>query len=469
MADPAAAAAAALAGLNNAQIQAVGQLMQFIQNPAGGARGAARLPTPKSIPCSNYVIGQDYNVWSLHFKDNVRAVYSITAEDDRLGGLCLQWISTKLDPGPARAVYDNLPEDSKATWELLNAALAKAFTDDKERLDFLGRMNAHQRTPGMSLRTYKDQLLQKMDNYQSGLRAIPAEFERVAVQRFREGLNNKLLSANIMMNCIGDKATIEHAFTLATNWENTMSHLGATPEDPSGTAVIAGLLGVPSVSAATPVVAGLAMNNMSRQPDEARWDAVNTKLKEHELKIATLTDGQEHIKTSITEGFKEMRQEMAALRRDVTQPRQQPYYNSQLQRPAYQARPQQNFQYQQQYRIRPGNPATVPGITPNSRYVNNNIPSSATYTRPSNQHPEPHIGAASAQPEGTQNQAQPVPAFSNPMVDNHTMAAFNLGHGWQPMVDEIGRDGYNHFPQGEYCYTGGFRQPADHNGGDPLA
>ena len=89
-------------------------------------------------------------------------------------------------------------------------------------------MDAHQRMPGMSLRTYKDGLLQKMNKYQSGLAAVPAEYQRVAVQRFREGLNNKLLSANIMMNCIGEKEKLEDAFNLATNWENTMSHLGSS-------------------------------------------------------------------------------------------------------------------------------------------------------------------------------------------------------------------------------------------------
>ena len=350
MADPAAAAAAAaaaLGGLNNAQIQAVGRLMQFVQNPGRG--GGDRLPTPKSIPCANYTIGQDYNVWSTHFRDNVRAVYSIGSDDPRLDGLCLQWVSTKLDPGATRAVYENLANDDKATWTLLNAALTKAFTDDKERLDFLSRMNAHQRTPGMSLRTYKDTLLAKMEKYQSGLRAVPAEFERTAVQRFREGLNNKIMAANIMMNCVNENATLENAFNIATNFENTLNHLGATSEDPSGASVIAGLLGIPTgrTANATPAVAGLAMNTMSRQADDARWDAVNTKLKEHDLKIATLTDGQEHLKTSIDEGFKALRQDMSALRQDISHSRQpQSYQYNQQYRPRQLYQPQRpNYQY----------------------------------------------------------------------------------------------------------------------------
>ena len=40
----------------------------------------------------------------------------------------------------------------------------------------------------------------------------------------------------------------------------------------------------------------------------------------------------------------------------------------------------------------------------------------------------------------------------DPMVDTQTMAAFDMGHGWQPFVGDIGADGYNHNPHGEYSY-----------------
>ena len=42
--------------------------------------------------------------------------------------------------------------------------------------------------------------------------------------------------------------------------------------------------------------------------------------------------------------------------------------------------------------------------------------------------------------------------FTNPMVDTQAMAAFDMGHGWQPCVDEIGNDGYNHNPQVDYTF-----------------
>ena len=193
----------------------------------------------------------------------------------------------------------------------------------------------------MSLRTYKDSLLQKMRRYQSDLKDVPREFERVAVQRFREGLDNTLMKANILMNCTGDNETLDKAFQLATNWENTMSHLTKT-DDTSGTiSTMAGLLGIPTPT--TPTMAGLA--NGHRQSDDAQWEAVNTKLKEHDLKIASLTDGQNQIRSSIIEGFKEMSNGMESLRNDLTHNRpnwqqgqrsyqtRQPYQTPQCGRP----------------------------------------------------------------------------------------------------------------------------------------
>ena len=69
---------------------------------------------------------------------------------------------------------------------------------------------------------------------------------------------------------------------------------------------------------------------------------------------------------------------------------------------------------------------------------------------PPPQQPPPQTSALpSAQQAAALNMLQ---GFTNPMVDTQAMAAFDLGHGWQPCVDEIGNDGYNHNPQGDYVY-----------------
>ena len=142
------------------------------------------------------------------------------------------------------------------------------------------------------------------------------------------------------------------------------------------------------------------------------------------------------------------------------------------------------------YPIHPGNPATVQGLTNGAGYINNQIPrqqpgqqmvaaaltevpksdaaataaplqptTEAKYTLPTNTQQNTATAAT-----GTANQAEPtmttpqaaavnmMQSFTNPMVDTQTMAAFDMGHGWQPFVGDIGADGYNHNPQGEYPY-----------------
>ena len=160
---------ATLAALTDAQRTALGDLAASMGLGAANQRAAAAanaLPQIKIIPCPNYTVGGDFDLWVVHFMDNVRAVYNLPSGDVRLADQYKHWLSTKLEPGPARAAYENLPPTTKDDWSLLKAALSDAFTDDKEKLDFLSRLDAHQRTPGMSLRHYKDTLLQKMEKYQ---------------------------------------------------------------------------------------------------------------------------------------------------------------------------------------------------------------------------------------------------------------------------------------------------------------
>jgi hypothetical protein len=60
-----------------------------------------------------------------------------------------------------------------------------------------------------SLREYRNQLVSRMDKYRANLRQIPAEWEREAIQRFRLGLKNKFMKANILIHCSGDAVTLE--------------------------------------------------------------------------------------------------------------------------------------------------------------------------------------------------------------------------------------------------------------------
>ena len=43
--------------------------------------------------------------------------------DQELPGLYLDFISTKLEAGPTRQAYDNLPNAAKTSWDVLKTAL----------------------------------------------------------------------------------------------------------------------------------------------------------------------------------------------------------------------------------------------------------------------------------------------------------------------------------------------------------
>jgi len=317
--------------------------MDFMRNPvapsAGNAANPGALPYVKSIPCSNYTIGDDYDVWRVHYKDNVRAVFNLDTQDARLNDLYLRWISTRLSPGPTRAVYGNLDDADKASWDVLDQALSDAFVDQKDKLDFLSRLNAHRRTPGMSLRTYKDMLLQKMDKYQKELRRVPGEWQRTVLQRFREGLENPALAANLMMNCSGPGATLDQAFNVATNWENTMSHMGQQVTNGAANPLLTAMMGGPIMAAVqmapngqAPITQHIPVQSYAC-PSTDRLSRIEIKLKEHDLSIAEVKAGQlqlqsevQAIRTDITQNFASLRKDLGLVQGQPTAPRAQQSY-----------------------------------------------------------------------------------------------------------------------------------------------
>jgi hypothetical protein len=102
-----------------------------------------------------------------------------------------------------QTVYDGLAADVKVDWAQLEPTLSDAFTDENENLEFLSKTDSFKRAPNMTLREYRNDLQRRIHKYQPDLRNIPAEFNRTAVQRFREGLWDIHLAAHIMMQCKG--------------------------------------------------------------------------------------------------------------------------------------------------------------------------------------------------------------------------------------------------------------------------
>ena len=125
--------------------------------------------------------------------------------------------------GPTRQAYDNLPDASKVSWPVLKEALEQAFRDEEEQILFLSDEH-HYKRGNMSLRDYKNGLLHKMNKYQSKLKDVQEEWEKTAMRRFRGGLENPILEAQILMNCVGDKHTLDYAYDIAANFENTIKH-----------------------------------------------------------------------------------------------------------------------------------------------------------------------------------------------------------------------------------------------------
>ena len=320
-----AAQLAGIAGLQPAQVNALGALFRQLglnQQP----QRQPQLAHVKNIPCSTYAIGQDFDIWVITFMDNVRACYNLKADDAQLPDLFLQWVSTKLSPGPTRAAFENLPIATKASWALLKPALSEAFTDQKEKIAFLSRLDAHQRQPGQSLRTYKDSLLQKMEKYQSGLKTVPEEWRRVGLQRFREGLRNNLLRAHLHLNCPTDSATLDEAFQTATSWENTMTHLSTETREGGTDGIVSALFGLPTAEPSqtpqtvTPRIA--AMSSADSEFDH-RLNALEMRVQMGEVQLAEVQDSVSSIKAEMEVMKKEIQLGFGSLRSDLmayTQP-----------------------------------------------------------------------------------------------------------------------------------------------------
>jgi hypothetical protein len=129
--------------------------------------------------------------------------------DVSLNAQYVNWITTKLEL--SARVFDSLTPEIRGDWDQLEPTLSEAFTDEHEKLEFLSRMDSFQRAPNMTLREYKNELQQRLYKYQPLLRDVPAEFNRSAVQRFREGIEDLALAAHLMMNCKGDRVVIYYS------------------------------------------------------------------------------------------------------------------------------------------------------------------------------------------------------------------------------------------------------------------
>ena len=422
---------------------------------------APRQQTTKSIPCETYKSGQDFDLWVVTFIDNVRAVNGLTATDARLNNLCLNWISTKLEVGPTRSVYDNLPQTAKANWPALKQALSDAYKDESEEILFLSRDDAWKRN-GMPLIDFKNGLLHRMQKYQPDLKTVQGEWDRTAVRRFRAGLQNPYLEAHILMSCVGNNNNLDHAYSVAANYENTLQTLGQ-----SGNKMVpnlATMFNVPQTAALAEAPQFSALSPFQEKVND-RLVALETASKKQELDVSELKAGL----TEVRDGVKTIKEEIVQNKfsaRPVYQRPLRPLYPVVRAPVSSYARPQ--YQYQSQA----PRPRVVPGLTGGPGYLSHQPTpitqqghqpqrlAQETYTNPS-----PQIGPNRASSQGQTQASGPVLAAAEDCEQKHDTQApfanpnlqygyYDAGYGWTGTdLNDASAQGYDLAPDGVYVYS----------------
>ena len=431
-----------------------------------GQMNQPRAPTIKSIPCTSYNAKNDFDLWIVAFCDSVRASHGLQANDPRLDALYLNWISTKLDVGETRSVYDNLDANTKANWAVLRKTLSDSFKNESEEVEFLNNEGSWKRTNGMSLRDYRSGLLLRMDKYFSDLKAVPAEFQRTAVRRFRLGISDPVLQAHILMTCVGDKQTLDSAYSVATTYENTLRTIS---KDNSASTVptMAGLLTIPQLATLSHEPPQLNALSPYQEKTNDRLTALETSSKKYELDISELKTGL----TEVREGVKTIKEGMAQLK---VAPKS--FYPREV-RPLYPVARMPSNPFLRPYYpsgIPQNKPQTVRGLTGGPGYVNRPLPSQSStqgiqarlsqLAQPSTQSPQiaqnkANLAQAAPNPVSAPNlgsvegedQAETGPEFAQTANPNLQYGMNDMGYGW---VDGSELDyGYEANPAGVFAFV----------------
>ena len=415
-----------------------------------------RQPPLKSIPCSIFKTGQDFDQWLNVLRDNIKAVNRLTDQDQaRLDELCRVWIPTKLEVGSTRAVYDNLEADVKANWARLRDALSNAFRDDTEMIAFLNNEGAYRRAPGVSLRDFKNGLIMRMEKFQSGLKNVQQEWERTAVRRFRAGLDNPILAAHILMSCTGTKHNLESAFNVAVNYENTISTLSQSDGIKTVDPTMASMLPIPQMNALS--LEPPQFSVLSSQ-QEKRVEALETSQKKQEMDI-----------TEVKANVIDVKENLKQIKEEITRPKvfQRQFYRPQA-RPPYPAprAPMQNPSFRSYYpnqnRFAGARPQFTSGLSGGPGYVTHQ-PATAnqrTLFKPNGQTDRPALeqqgaqgasGPVLAAVEGREEGKFDQMSFPNP---NLQCGSYDFGQGWvgDEASEAVGQ-GYELQPEGVFVYS----------------
>ena len=179
-----------------------------------------RTSRPKVIYSRIFKLGENYQDFSSHFVECVRAAhgFALPVDEGKLGDACLLWLPSKLEPGPTLSAFSNIDDHFKSSWPLLNEKLKEVFADDSEREIFLADIASFRRDQ-RSLLEYRTELLRLTTTYLPNLRQIESEFQRQITARFIEGLEDENLKKKLRRHCRRDRNTLDHAYNYALDYE----------------------------------------------------------------------------------------------------------------------------------------------------------------------------------------------------------------------------------------------------------
>ena len=294
--------------------RALTQLAQ-LQDRSANALAAPRV---RAINCRSFKIPEDWNNYSIYFRENIRATYGYAHGDPALNTACCSWIGSKLEAGPTLTAYESLSQAIKNDWVRLNNELAILYVNEEEKQSFLANVGGFKKG-SQSLLAYKNELTRLVNLYQPELHTVATEYQRQLVDRFIGGLDDPELQKKLRFHCRRDKMTIDVAFEFAVDYEATEVEEKAKELASSARAhVTAAVAKAPNFSANS--VGSLASSSLSSSaPMKILERSVDPKIKANEIAIEQIKAAQAKTDDSIDIMRKEINEKMSDVGKKMDQ------------------------------------------------------------------------------------------------------------------------------------------------------
>ena len=134
----------------------------------------------------------------------------------RLGELCLMWISLKL-PETAQPIYSKC-KNKDTDWDLLKSELEEGLEDPKMRRDWVRNVGAYKKPKDISLQVYRAKVTGYVHKYSPAVVNDPKAYNEELYNRFVHGLEvdwREYIEESIPYG----KETIDNAYNQAMKYE----------------------------------------------------------------------------------------------------------------------------------------------------------------------------------------------------------------------------------------------------------